>query len=45
MTLPEQMIPRELLDDYVTILMEKVLSDPAPSIPMMHRLHRATAML
>jgi hypothetical protein len=45
MTLLEQMIPRELLDDYVTILMEKVLSDPAPSIPMMHRLHRATAML
>jgi hypothetical protein len=45
MTLLEQMIPRELLDEYFTILLEKVLKDPAPSIPMLHRLNRVTAML
>lgn len=45
MTLLEQMIPRELLDEYFTILLEKVLKDPMPSIPMLHRLNRVTAML
>jgi hypothetical protein len=45
MTLLEQMIPRELLDDYVAILIEKVVRDPAPSITMLHRVHRVTAML
>jgi hypothetical protein len=45
MALLEQFISRDLLEDYIAILLEKIGRDPAPSIPMMHRVYRLTEAL
>jgi hypothetical protein len=45
MALLEQTIPRELIGDYLEVLMDKVVRDPVPSITMLHRIRRVTEML
>jgi hypothetical protein len=40
MEIVEQTITPPLARDYLNILLEKVLSDPAPSIPMIRRIQR-----
>ena len=40
MALLEQVVPDELVGDYIEVLLEKVVRDPAPSIPMLHRINR-----
>jgi hypothetical protein len=40
MQLLESMIPRPLVREYLNILLEKVLEDSQPSIPMLRRLVR-----
>jgi hypothetical protein len=40
MDLLEQFIPRQLIRDYLNVLMEKVLLDNFPSIDMLRRLSR-----
>jgi hypothetical protein len=42
MEILEQTIPRELLRDYIAVLLEKVARDPAPSITLLHRIARLT---
>jgi len=38
--LVEQVIPRPLVRDYLNILLEKVLADDHPSVPMLRRIVR-----
>ena len=40
MNLLEQSLPPDMLEDYVNVLFEKVLTDPVPSIPMLKRIQR-----
>jgi hypothetical protein len=40
MDLIEQIIPPQLLDRYVEVLMDKIAQDNRPSIPMIHRVSR-----
>jgi hypothetical protein len=40
MEIVERTITPPLARDYLNILLEKVLSDPAPSIPMIRRIQR-----
>jgi hypothetical protein len=40
MQLVEQVIPKELVRDYLNILLEKALMDNNPSIPMLRRIVR-----
>jgi hypothetical protein len=42
MAMLEQSLPPDMLDDYVNVLFEKVLTDPVPSIPMLKRIQRLT---
>ena len=42
MNMLEQSLPPDMLDDYVNVLFEKVLTDPVPSIPMLKRIQRLT---
>ena len=42
MNLLEQSIPPDMVEDYVHVLFEKVLTDPVPSIPMLKRIQRLT---
>jgi hypothetical protein len=38
MDLLEQAIPQSLVREYLNVLLEKVLTDPAPSVPMLRRI-------
>jgi hypothetical protein len=40
MALIEKVIPREMVADYVEVLIEKVAQDDWPSIPMLQRIAR-----
>jgi hypothetical protein len=42
MDLLEQMIPRPLAPEYFEVLLQKVMADQAPSIPLLARLSRLT---
>ena len=42
MNMLEESLPPDMLDDYVNVLFEKVLTDPVPSIPMLKRIQRLT---
>jgi hypothetical protein len=42
MDLIEQILPPQLLDRYVDVLLEKIAQDNRPSISMIHRLNRVT---
>jgi hypothetical protein len=42
MSILEQVIPPQLVDEYIEILLEKVASDGTPSIPLLRRLQRVT---
>ena len=41
----EQIVPSYLLRDYLNVLLEKVMTDSTPSIPMLRRLTRIAAQL
>jgi hypothetical protein len=38
-------IPREMVEDYLEILLEKVSQDSVPSIPMLQRISRVAQSL
>jgi hypothetical protein len=40
MTIIEQLLPAELVPEYLEILVEKVTNDRWPSVPMMQRIQR-----
>lgn len=40
MQILEEMLPRSLQREYVNVLLEKVVADPAPSIPMLRHIAR-----
>ena len=42
MNLLEQSLPDDMVEDYVNVLFEKILTDPVPSIPMLKRVQRLT---
>jgi hypothetical protein len=41
----EDVIPREMVGDYLEILIEKVSEDSVPSIPMLQRIRRVAESL
>jgi hypothetical protein len=41
----EEVIPREMVEDYLEILLEKVSQDSVPSIPMLQRISRVAQSL
>jgi hypothetical protein len=45
MDLIEQILPPQLLDRYVDVLLEKIAQDNRPSISMIHRLNRVTSAM
>jgi hypothetical protein len=45
MEIIEQIVPSYLLRDYLNVLLEKVMTDSTPSIPMLRRLTRIAAQL
>ena len=45
MEIIEQILPSYLLRDYLNVLLEKVMTDTSPSIPMLRRLTRIAAQL
>ena len=45
MEIIEQIVPSYLLRDYLNVLLEKVMTDSSPSIPMLRRLARIAAQL
>jgi hypothetical protein len=45
MSLIEQAIPREMLGDYVELLVEKAAQEDFPSIPMLRRISRVAASM
>ena len=45
MALLEQTMPPELAREYLNVLLEKVLSDRSPSVPMLRRIQRIAATL
>jgi hypothetical protein len=45
MQLIEQTIPQSLVGEYLTILLEKVVTDENPSIPMLRRIQRIASSL
>jgi hypothetical protein len=45
MSMLEQMLPPALHREYLSILLEKVMNDPRPSITMLRRIHRFTSQL
>jgi len=42
MSILEQVIPPQLVEEYIEVLLEKVASDSSPSIPLLRRLQRVT---
>jgi hypothetical protein len=45
MQILEEMLPRSLQREYVNVLLEKVVSDSSPSIPMLRHIARLTESL
>jgi hypothetical protein len=45
LALIEESIPREMVSDYVAVLMEKAAQDTVPSIPMLRRIQRVADSL
>jgi hypothetical protein len=45
MTILERTLPPSLNRAYLSILLEKVLDDPFPSVTMLRRIHRFTSMV
>jgi hypothetical protein len=45
MSIVEESIPRELLPDYLEILIDKAAEDTIPSIPLLRRISRIAASL
>jgi hypothetical protein len=45
MEIIEQIVPSHLLRDYLNVLLEKVMTDASPSIPMLRRITRIAAEL
>jgi hypothetical protein len=45
MTLIEQSLPREMIPEYLGILMDKVAEDNAPSLMMLRRIQNVAASL
>jgi hypothetical protein len=45
MTMVENALPREMVPDYLEVLMEKAAEDPVPSIPMLQRIMRVAGSL
>lgn len=45
MSILEHVIPAELVDEYLDILLEKVGSESSPSVPMLRRIQRITESL
>ena len=45
MGIVEEMLPRDMVSDYLEILMEKASQDTLPSIPMVRRMQRVAESL
>jgi hypothetical protein len=45
MNMVEENLPPELMREYLNVLLEKVITDNAPSIPMLNRIQRIAADL
>jgi hypothetical protein len=45
MSIVEDILPREMVGDYLEILMEKAAQDTVPSIPMLQRILRVAQSL
>jgi hypothetical protein len=45
MNMLEQSLPPELVREYLNVLLEKVITDQTPSIPMLTRIQRIAATL
>lgn len=45
MTMLEQILPPDMLGEYVDVLLDKVAGDRWPSIPMLRRIQRLSARL
>ena len=45
MALIEESIPREMIEDYLEILVDKVADDSWPSVPMLRRIQRVAESL
>ncbi|HEY1596048.1 MAG TPA: hypothetical protein VGF74_11675 [Thermoleophilaceae bacterium] len=45
MNMLEQNIPPELTREYLNVLLEKVITDKTPSVPMLQRIQRIAATL
>ena len=45
MAMLEEIIPPQLVGDYLTVLLDKVAKDNRPSIPMLHRIRRIAEQL
>jgi hypothetical protein len=45
MNMLEQTLPPELIREYLNVLLEKVITDKTPSIPMLSRIQRIAATL
>jgi hypothetical protein len=45
MAIVEESIPREMIPDYLEILIDKVAQDTVPSIPLLRRISRIAATL
>ena len=41
----EEILPRELVPDYLEVLMEKAAEDTVPSVPLLRRIERVAATL
>ena len=45
MAILEEVIPREMIPDYLDILLDKIAEDTVPSIPMLRRIQRVSDRL
>jgi hypothetical protein len=45
LSLIEEIIPREMIPDYLEVLLDKAVRDPFPSIPMLQRILRVAESL
>jgi hypothetical protein len=45
MAIVEEVLPRELVPDYLEVLMEKAAQDSVPSVPLLQRISRVAATL
>jgi hypothetical protein len=45
MAILEEVLPREMIPDYLDVLLDKISQDNVPSIPMLRRIQRVSDML